>query len=135
MIYEFEITTTTSHTSTNLKKSELKLYKGMIHRLDIISFPGSMGVLYISLFHGGHQLFPSNTGSYFRLGGETFSFMERYNLKSEPFILDAYSYLYHVDGVSYNHDCLVRVGLLKRDEVYGQVLIWDEEQIEGRQQR
>lgn len=135
MVYEFEITTTTSHTSTNLKKTSMHLYKGMMHQLDIISFAGSMGVLYVALFHGGHQLFPSNIGRYFRLGGERLSYMERYNLNTEPFIIDAYSYLYHPDGVSYDHDCLIRIGLLTRDEIMGRVLLWDEETLQGRSDR
>lgn len=124
MIYEFGIRTLTTHTKTSPLKTKLKLTRGILHQLDIISYPGSMGTLYLSLFHGGHQVFPTNPDEVIRLAGEPFHFREAYKLYSSPYILDVYSYLYDPLGVTYSHDVRVRIGLLDEDELTGVTIKW-----------
>lgn len=127
MIYEFGIRTLTTDTKASPKKTPLKLTRGIVHQLDIISYPGSMGTLYVALYHGGHKVWPTNPVEYFRLGGEPFSFGERYNLKTDPYSLVLHSYLYHPDGVTYFHDVRVRMGVLSEDELTGVIIKWSEE--------
>uniref|UniRef100_A0A6M3IEG9 Uncharacterized protein n=1 Tax=viral metagenome TaxID=1070528 RepID=A0A6M3IEG9_9ZZZZ len=124
MIYEFPIRTLTTHTSDEPLETVLKLTKGVLHQLDIISYPGARGTLYIALYHGGHKVFPTNPLEYFRLAGEPFSFTERYKLATDPFTLVAHTYLYDADNY---HDARIRIGLLLEDELSGVILKWSEE--------
>lgn len=124
MIYEFPITTTTSHTSTSPLKTRIKLTKGVLHQLDIVTDEATQWTLYIAIRHGLYQVFPSNPDQYFRLRGEPFSFKESYKLYAEPYEFVIHSYLSNAD---YSHHARVRMGFLREDELKGVKILWDEE--------
>lgn len=123
MVYEFEIRTETTDTQTSPKKTTIKLTEGVVNQLDIVSYPGSMGYLHVAIYHGGHQVWPTNPDKFFRLGGEPFSFKnERYELQI-PAEFTVYSYL--SAGASYYHDVLIRMCMLREDEM-GTTIRWSE---------
>ena len=125
MIYEFPITTTTAYTKDSPKKTIVKLTKGIIHELDIISDEACQWTLFVAVAHGLHQIYPTNQGEYFKLRGETFSFREYYNLDTRPFSFYIYTYLYDADN---SHDCVVRIGLLREVDLKEVIIKWSAEE-------
>jgi len=97
MMYEFGIRTELTDTQDSPKKTVLKLTEGIIHQLDIESYPGSMGYLYGTIYHGGHQVWPTNP---------------------------VYTWL--GTGAENYHDVRVRIWILREDEL-GTTIRWSEE--------
>jgi len=127
MIYSFSITTPANTPAANRQKTELKLTTGVIHQIDFVFPPGCAGLAFISVNDGLHQVWPTNPSQKFHTDGETISFEEFYKLIREPFILDAFTY--NLDD-TYDHEIIVRVGILKESEIQGVWLPWSEETIE-----
>lgn len=124
MIYEFPITTAITDTKANPKKTTIKLTHGTIHQLDIISDESTQRTLYLAINRGLYQVFPSNPDTYFSLGGEPFSFREAFQIKTEPYELEVYTYLVNAD---YSHKVTVRIAMLEEDDLRGVLIKWSEE--------
>jgi len=123
MMYEFGIRTELTDTQDSPKKTVLKLTEGIIHQLDIESYPGSMGYLYGAIYHGGHQVWPTNPDGCFRLGGVPISGKERYELTIPA---ELYVYTWLGTGAENYHDVRVRIWILREDEL-GTTIRWTEE--------
>jgi len=125
MIYEIPITTTTSYTKDNPKKTVVSLARGVIHELDIISDEAARWTIFIAIAHGIHQIYPVNTPNYFNLRGEYFAFKEWYELDTKPYSLNIYTYL---DGADYEHKVIVRIGLLPERDLRGVMILWEKQE-------
>jgi len=127
MIYSHDISTPKNKEKADEQITELKLTAGIIHQVDIVFPSGCAGLASIALFHGLHQLWPTNPEEYFHTDGETISFKEFYRLTTEPYIIEAKTY--NLD-TAHAHSIIVRIGLLKQSEIQGVWLPWSEEVIE-----
>lgn len=127
MIYSFAISTDANTAKADEKITKLKLTAGIIHQLDIVFPAGCAGLAYIALFHGLHQVWPTNPDEYFHTDGETLSFKEFFQLPTEPYVIEAKTY--NLDD-TYNHAIIIRLGMLKQSEIQGVWLPWSEEVIE-----
>jgi len=127
MIYSFAISTPANTPKATPVETNLKLTAGIIHQIDILFPTGCAGLAYIAINDGLHQVWPTNPDESFHTDGETISFKEFYELKSSPHILTVFSY--NLDD-TYDHDIIVRLGILKESEIKGVWLPWSEETIE-----
>lgn len=109
MIYRFGITTTTDYTKASPKKTILPLTKGSVHQLDVVFPPGCAGTLHVIVRDALHQVWPTNPDQSFAADGTTISFKESLDLDFEPFELQVYTWL---ENATYQHTCIVRVGIL-----------------------
>jgi len=122
VFYVRDITTPKETTPENPKVTEFKLSAGIIHRVEVIFPRGCAGLLHVTIWHGGHQLYPSTQGQDFSGDGETISFNDYYQLKSEVNLLKIKTW--NEDTV-FSHTVTVRLGILKEEEVNPYALMKD----------
>jgi len=126
MIYSYTIDTPANTSELSRIKTDLKLTAGIIHKVELVFPSGCAGFLYAAINHGLHQIWPTNPGEYFRTDGETISFDEYYELTSGENIITVYTY--NLDE-TYDHELIVRLGILQKSELQGIWLPWSEEVI------
>lgn len=123
MIYRFGITTSANTTEANATETDLPLGHGIIHKIDIYFPPGCSGLLHVVIRDALHQVFPFNRGESFAGNGETISFLEHLSLEAEPYELRAYTWN---EDDTYDHDCIIRIGLLKKEFITPELMTWSE---------
>lgn len=112
MIYSIDINTPKDTTKANLKQSILKVTKGLVYRVEI-EFPvGCAGHTRCAIFDGGHPVWPSSLGEFFRTDGYCIAFDDTYLKQVEPFQFEIFTY--NLDD-TYAHSVLVRVGMVSHD--------------------
>ena len=124
MIYRFSFTIPANTTEDNKIRTDIKLTKGIVHQIDIVFPPGCFALAKIAINDGLHQVWPSNPGQYFASDGEVISFKEFYELREEPHTLAVFTY--NLDD-TYSHTLVLRLGVLRRDELQGVWIPWSEE--------
>lgn len=112
MLYVKEITTPAATSRLAPKKTNIKVWGGIIVKIEIMFPPGPQGDLKVAIYHGGHPVSPVNVGSWFAADDETVSFREFYPLRSAENTLTVYTY--NDDAVN-PHMCRVRINVLPRD--------------------
>ena len=108
MHYVYAITTPASTTFANRQKTILALSRGRITRVDVQFPSGLQGLAYLVINRGLNQLFPTNPDGYYASSAETIWWPEDYDLSTDPFQLEAYTW--NLDVV-YQHTITVRVTL------------------------
>jgi len=111
VIYRFSISTPKNTPFINRKRTELRLTAGIINQVNFTFPPGCAGLLHLTINHGLYQIWPTNPEESFATDGETISFEEFYELKTEPFTLVAFTWN---EDDTYDHTVIVRIGLLPR---------------------
>ena len=114
MIYTKDITTPILGAEGNPKKTILKVTKGLVYRVEISLPPGPCGLLHISLFDGGYQVWPQEYLQTFSGDAETISFDDVYLKMTQPF---QFEILTSNEDDTYEHWCQVRIGLVS-DEIF-----------------
>ena len=109
MFYVKYIQTPANTPRLSPKTTRIKMWGGVIHRVEIMFPPGPQGLLHVQLFHGGHQIFPSTHGQSFAGDDETISFNDFYKL--EPGFNTLIIKTWNEDD-TYDHVCRVRIGVL-----------------------
>lgn len=109
MIYNYKITIPKDTAETNLFEQDIKLTHGIIHKVEFLFPPGPVGLAGIAIFDAIHQVWPTNTGTYFISDNETISYPEHHPILIEPFLLRAKAY--NTDD-TYEHSITVRIGIL-----------------------
>lgn len=112
MIYIKDITTSILGAANNPKKTTLKVTKGLVYRMEVCLPPGPWGLLHVSVFDGGYQVWPYEFGESFKGDAETISFDDIYLKFTEPFEFNIYTY--NQDTV-YEHWCQIRIGLVSEE--------------------
>ena len=111
MFYAFTHTITTADVITAPKELKLKLTAGVIHQVDILFQDGCDHEANVQIFHGDHQLWPSNRGSAIKGNATVVSFREFLELKSGVNELTAYIW---GDGTITAVDVIIQIGLLPK---------------------
>lgn len=114
MFYDYYISTPKSTPELSKLSTRLKLAKGTIVQVSILFPPGSIGLLFLQVFRGLHQLFPFNPGGYFRTSGESINFIDSYDLLVEPFELVAQTW--NLDD-TYDHGIHLRINIKPFDPI------------------
>lgn len=114
MFYDFEITIPAGTTKASPKEESFKLTKGVVHYVEV-NFPaGCRGYVYLQLFDGEHQVWPTNRQGSFRGEGYTIPMNEYYKLYTSPYIIKAKGWS---PDATYDHTLAVRIGSLKEEEL------------------
>lgn len=112
MIYTANITTEKNRSQTNLKKTIIRVTKGLVFKVEFFFPPGSAGLMGLAVFDGLYQVWPSSVGEFFISDDETISFEDLYLKESGPFEFQCYTY--NTDDTN-NHLVGVRIGLVSSE--------------------
>lgn len=112
MIYTANITTLKNRAKTNLKKTLIRVTKGLVFKVEFFFPPGSAGLMGLAVFDGLYQVWPSSVGEFFLSDGETISFEDLYLKESAPFEFQCYTY--NIDD-THEHLVGVRIGLVSNE--------------------
>lgn len=126
MIYSFEITTPANTLESDKKITRLKLTEGILQQIDIVFPVGCATLAYIAFYEGGHQVFPTNPDESFHSDDDRISFKEALRIEREPYEFVARTY--NLDTI-YSHTIIVRLGILRRDDILGLWVPWAVEEI------
>lgn len=80
MFYAFSYTPDISDTEADPYIMPLQLTAGVIHQVDVLFQSGCTHKIFVRIFDGGHQLWPTNRGEKMRGDGTVISFREFYEM-------------------------------------------------------
>jgi len=111
MFYTFPYTVTSADIVTDPYLLEIQLTAGVIHQVDILFQKDAAHKINVQIFHGGHQLWPSNKGASLRGDATVISFREFYELKGT--VNDLYALFWTTD-TSVLKEVIIQIGLLPK---------------------
>ena len=112
MIYTANITTAANTARTSLKKTTIRVTKGLVYKVEFFYPAGSSGLLGLAVFDGLYQVWPSSVGEFFISDDETIRFDDLYLKESAPYEFQCYTF--NVDD-TYDHLVGVRIGLVSSE--------------------
>lgn len=80
VFYVKEISTAANTSQYAAIKTDARIWAGVIHRVEVQFPPGPTGLLHVTIWHGGHQIFPSEELMDFASDDETIAFNDFYRL-------------------------------------------------------
>lgn len=80
MFYVFSYTPSADDTEASPHSMDLHLTAGVVHQVDVLFQDGAYHEIFVQLFNGNHQLWPSNRGEKMRGNATVISFREFYEL-------------------------------------------------------
>ena len=112
MIYSADISTPKDTLKTDPKQSVLTVTKGLGYRVEI-QFPrGPQGLAGCAVYDGGHPVWPSTMGEWFRGNANTIAFDDTYLKLAAPYQFDIYTYN---EDDHYPHSILFRIGFVSEE--------------------
>lgn len=112
MIYTANITTAKNTAKTSLKKTKMRVTKGLVYKVEFYFPTGSAGLMGVAVFDGLYQVWPSTVGEFFIGEDQIISFDDMYMKERAPFELQCYSY--NAD-TEHEHFVSVRIGLVSSE--------------------
>lgn len=112
MIYTANITTKEDTAKTSLKKTTIRVTKGLVYKVELYFPAGSAGLMGVAVFDGLYQVWPSSVGEFFVGEDQLISFDDLYFKEAAPFEFQCYTY--NVDE-EHPHFVSVRIGLVSSD--------------------
>jgi hypothetical protein len=111
MFYTFPYTVTANDIVTAKHREEMTLTAGIIHQVDILFQKDAAHKINVQIFHGGHQIWPTNRGSSIKGDATVISFREFYELKGA--VNDLHALFWTIDtGVLY--EVIIQIGILPK---------------------
>lgn len=104
MIYGGVITTPANTLQDSPKKTIYRVTEGILYHLVVIFPPGPAGLLYLQIFDGPYQVFPTTLGESFRGDNLHLDMDVLYEKGDYPFELEARTW--NLDD-TYEHECTV----------------------------
>lgn len=123
MIYNFTIIAEKGGSASSPEIFDMVMTHGIIHKIDVLFPPGSLGLTGVSIHNALHQVWPTNTDEYFTSDAEVISFREHHPLSEAPYSLQAYHY--NTDD-TYDHTIIIRIGILPDYVIAPWLLSYDE---------
>jgi len=80
MFYAYSYTPSAADTPANPHEIELELTTGVVHQVDLLFQSGCAHKVFVQIFDGSHQIWPSNRGEKIRGDATVVSFREFFNL-------------------------------------------------------
>jgi hypothetical protein len=114
MIYSYDITTPASTAKALPLRTPLQLTKGLIYQVEVEFPPGPLGYHHVTIFDGGHQIWPSNSESSFHGDNGFITFQESYLKLAAPYEFVAVTWN---EDDTYEHLTHIRLGLVA-DEIF-----------------
>ena len=112
MIYTANITTVKNTAQSSLKKTTIRVTKGLVYKVEFYFPSGPAGLMGLAVFDGLFQVWPSSVGEFFQSDDETISFDDLYLKDSAPYEFQCYTYN---EDDTYDHKVGVRIGLVSSD--------------------
>ena len=111
MIYSKAISTPKDTKKTGLKKTPLRITKGLVYKVEFDFPPGPAGLMGVAVFDGLYCVWPSNMGEFFTGDDTLVSFDDLYLKEAAPYVLDVYTYN---EDDTHAHMVNVRLGLVSK---------------------
>lgn len=111
MFYAFPYPVTIDDIDTAKKKIDMPLSAGVIHQVDILFQKDSAHKINVQIFHGGHQLWPTNPDKSIKADATVVSFREFYELKKS---LNDLHYLVWTTDTNVLKEVVVQIGILPK---------------------
>jgi len=121
MFYAFPYTVTANDLVTAPHREEMILTAGIIHQVDVLFQKDCAHKINVQIFHGLHQLWPTNTGQSLKGDAIAISFREFYELKGTRNELHA---LFWTTDTGVLYEVVVQIGVLPKSVI--QPLSFDE---------
>lgn len=112
MIYSASITTAKDTGVDELKKTIVKVTKGLVYKVEFFFPSGSAGLMGVAVFDGLYQVWPSNVGEFFVGEEQVIAFEDMYLMESAPYEFQCYTY--NLDD-THGHFVAVRIGLVSSE--------------------
>lgn len=123
MIYSTLITTPANTSADDPLWTEIKLTKGIIHKVEL-EFPvGNQFLHRVQLTREGAFIFPTNPQGFFTSEGGIISYREFVPIPDEP--LSIWARTWNLDE-TYEHSVLIRLGVLRRKILAPWTMTWRE---------
>lgn len=114
MFFEIPLLITADTPEAEPATVDAELCAGIISRVSL-QFPhGCSGMVYVSIWRGGHPLWPTNIDEGFAGEGVIIDFPERYELSETPYTLELRGWS---PDTTYNHTVTVRFTVLPLPEI------------------
>jgi len=121
MFYSFPYTVTVNDVAATPKKIDMTLTAGIIHQVDVLFQKDCAHKINVQIFHGGHQLWPTNREASLRGDATVISFREFVELKGAVNELHA---LFWTTDTNVLYEVIINIGLLPKAVI--QPLSFDE---------
>lgn len=123
MIFRFSITTDTTYSESNKKKTVLNVARGIVHHVDVQFPSGPSGLLHLHINDALHQVLPYNTGESFASSNVNISFREFLPMLEPPYQFEAYTWN---EDTANDHLVIIRLGILPPHIVAPWLLTFEE---------
>lgn len=111
MIYIESIKPAANTTEKNAISKTFKVWKGVIHSIDVLIPPGHAGLAKLQIYHEGHIIMPTNEDEFISGGDSVIRgkfFIDLKNLTNDIF-LKAWN-----DDDTYDHEFIIHMGVLPK---------------------
>lgn len=112
VIYVANISTPKDTAKTTLKKTSIRVTKGLVYKVEFYFPSGSAGLMGVAVFDGLFQVWPSTVGEFFLGEDHVVSFDDLYLKERAPFQFQCYTY--NTDD-TYEHAVSVRIGFVSKE--------------------
>lgn len=112
MIYQKTITTPANTAKSVELRTVFPVVNGLVYQFELQFPPGPLGLTFVRVKDGGHQVWPTEDGEYFRGDNLIVSFEDLYLKLHPPFKFDVLTY--NLDD-TYDHDVILRLGVVSKD--------------------
>ena len=112
MIFEHTLTIDAGRTQAAPASTEMKLTKGIIHKVEITGDGGEHNLVFVVIRRGLHQVWPTNPDGQLHPGFFPISYPVWQPLEEEPYIMVIEGW---APDTTYNHTVTVRLGIQRRE--------------------
>ena len=111
MLYVKNITATKNTAKQNYETTTIKVWKGVIHEIDIFIPSGHRGLAKLQIYHGNHIIMPTNEDGF--VSGDNNTIQGRFfiDLKKEINLIEIRVWN---DDDTYDHEFIIRIGVLPK---------------------
>lgn len=111
MFYAFSYTPDDDYSEADPHVLEMLLTAGIIHQVDVLFQSGCNHKIFVQIFRGNHQVWPSNRGEKLRGDATVISFREFYEL--EPGNARLTAHVWSTLGADYK-EVIIQIGVLPK---------------------
>lgn len=115
MFYAKDVTVATGNTINNPTIEWIRVYRGVIHRASVLFPAGTAGTIHVKVFHGNHQIYPTNLEADFNSDDEAIEFNDHYDLFPGNNLIKVVAWA--DAGNTYSHTVTLRLGILTEEEI------------------
>lgn len=123
MVYEYDILVEAGQADDDPEILNIPITRGVIHKYEVSFPPGCVNMVKVRIWHGLHQVWPTNPEGYHKGDGYLLSYREHYDLTEKPAILQV---RVSSPGTVENHTVTVRFAILGKKILTPWLLTWAE---------